>query len=119
MCSDPMGLSFAVWGGGGMDQGVVPAPFLLEKKFRYRKELFIKKKANRKKTKFAAAYPSACLKGAQAWDIRERFFTQIIGLWLGDLGTGEKNWNLESWSPYFKVFAANFLLSVYQRALKN
>ncbi len=31
------------------------------------------------------------LKGAQAWDIRDRFFTQIRGLWLGDLGTGKKN----------------------------
>ncbi len=33
-----------------------------------------------------------CLKGAQAWPSRERiFFTQIRPIWLGDLGTGEKN----------------------------
>jgi hypothetical protein len=28
------------------------------------------------------------------------------------LGTGEKNLNFESWSHYFKGFAANFLLRV-------
>ncbi len=31
------------------------------------------------------------LKGAQAWDIRDRFFTQIRPVRVGDLGTGEKN----------------------------
>jgi hypothetical protein len=50
------------------------------------------------------------LKGAQAWDIRERFFytnRRLMG--LGDFGTGEKNWNFETWSHNFK---AKFLLSV-------
>jgi hypothetical protein len=52
------------------------------------------------------------LKGAQAWDIRERFFytnQMLMVRWLGDW---RKKWTFESWSHYFKVFAANFLLSV-------
>ncbi len=33
----------------------------------------------------------AFLKGVQAWDIRDRFFTQIRPVRVGDLGTGKKN----------------------------
>jgi hypothetical protein len=53
-----------------------------------------------------------CLKGPKHEIFESVFFTQIRRLWLGDLGTGEKKLNFESWSHYFKVFAANFLLSV-------
>jgi hypothetical protein len=52
------------------------------------------------------------IKGAQAWDIRERFFytnQMLMVRWLGDW---RKKWTFESWSHYFKVFAANFLLSI-------
>jgi hypothetical protein len=52
------------------------------------------------------------LKGPKHEIFESGFLTQIRRLWLGDLGTGEKNLNFESWSHYFKVFAANFLLSV-------
>ncbi len=52
------------------------------------------------------------LKGPKHEIFESGFLTQIRGLWLGELGTGEKNWNFESWSHYSKVFAAKFLLSV-------
>ncbi len=52
------------------------------------------------------------LKGPKHEIFESGFFTQIRGLWLGELGTGEKNLNFESWSHYSKVFAAKFLLSV-------
>jgi hypothetical protein len=52
------------------------------------------------------------LKGPKHEIFESGFFTQIRRLWLGDLGTGEKKWTFESWSHYFKVFAANFLLSI-------
>ncbi len=54
----------------------------------------------------------ATLKGPKHEIFESVFFTQIRRLWLGDLGTGEKNLNFDSCSHYFKVFAANFLLSV-------
>jgi hypothetical protein len=53
-----------------------------------------------------------CLKGPKHEIFESGFFTQIRRLWLGELGTGKKNGNFESWSHYFKVFAASFLLSV-------
>jgi hypothetical protein len=52
------------------------------------------------------------LKGPKHEIFESGYFTQIRGLWLGDFGTGEKNLNFESWSNYFRVFAAKFLLSI-------
>jgi len=55
---------------------------------------------------FIPAY--IALKGPKHEIFESGFFTQIRRLWLGDLETGEKKWTFESWSHYFKVFAANF-----------
>ncbi len=76
-----LGLSVMVWKASSFRQDDHPATYL---------------------GKFSAACP--LLKGPKHEIFESGFFTQIRRLWLGDLGTGEKN--------YFKVFAANFLLSV-------
>ncbi len=52
------------------------------------------------------------LKGPKHEIFEGGFFTEIRPVRIGDLGTGKKKRNFVSWSPNFKVFAANILLSV-------
>jgi hypothetical protein len=62
--------------------------------------------------KFVFAYFFQSLKGPKHEIFESEFFTQIRPVWLGDLGTGEKNRNFASLSLDMKIFAANILLSV-------
>ncbi len=52
------------------------------------------------------------LKGPKHEIFESGFFTEIKPVRIGDLGPGEKKINFVSRSLYFKVFAANILLSV-------
>jgi hypothetical protein len=52
------------------------------------------------------------LKGPKQEIFESGFFTEIRPVRIGDLGPGEKKLNFVSWSLYFKVFAANILLSL-------
>jgi hypothetical protein len=65
---------------------------------------------------------SLLIKGAQAWDIRGRFFfkTQIRPVRVDDLGTGEKNDISQVGAfMYFKVFATNIFLAYAQHAIND
>jgi hypothetical protein len=65
-------------GGGGVEQGVAPAPFLLEKKSRYHKELFLKKKANRKMINLLLLIRRHVLRNDQGFGGKSRAHAEVV-----------------------------------------
>jgi hypothetical protein len=70
--------------------------WLYNNKLKYNSEKKHRQKIVKEKTTYVAVFPLPpfpikLLKGPKHEIFESGFFTQIRGLWLGDLGTGEKN----------------------------